>query len=123
MITTVAGDGTRGFSGDGGPATNASLSDPSGVAVDTAGNLYIADTSNHRVRKVSVSGTITTIAGNGSSGSSTNKDSLKRSDASRWIEGVCANSVVNDLANSAVNERDGGARVRAAIGDGRGLRG
>jgi hypothetical protein len=51
-ITTVAGDGTPGFSGDGGPATNASLNLPTGVAVDAAGNLYIADPGNSRVRKV-----------------------------------------------------------------------
>ncbi len=67
-ITTVAGNGTQGFSGDGGPATNASLHTPAGVAVDTAGNLYIADSYNHRVRKVSTSGTITTVAGDGTQG-------------------------------------------------------
>ena len=64
IITTVAGNGTGGFSGDGGPAVNAQLYSPSGVAVDKAGNLYIADLSNNRVRKVSA-GVITTIAGNG----------------------------------------------------------
>jgi uncharacterized protein (TIGR03437 family) len=62
-ITTVAGNGNRGFSGDGGPATSASISGPAGVAVDPVGNLYIADTGNNRIRKV-VSGTIMTIAGN-----------------------------------------------------------
>jgi sugar lactone lactonase YvrE len=67
-ITTVAGDGSFGFSGDGGPATNAQLAGPNGVAVDAAGNLYIADINNHRVRKVSTSGTITTVAGNGTPG-------------------------------------------------------
>jgi hypothetical protein len=64
-ITTVAGNGTPGFSGDGGPATNARLRPPTGVAVDAAGNLYIADIFNQRVRKVSTSGTITTVAGTG----------------------------------------------------------
>jgi uncharacterized protein (TIGR03437 family) len=64
IITTVAGNGNAGFSGDGGPAINASLSYPIGVAVDSAGNLYIADSSNNRIRKVS-GGTITTVAGNG----------------------------------------------------------
>ena len=64
-ISTVAGDGREGFSGDGGPATRASLSSPSGVAVDAAGNLYIADYWNSRVRKVNPSGTISTMAGNG----------------------------------------------------------
>ncbi len=64
IITTVAGNGTSGFSGDGGPATSASLNYPSGLAVDAVGNLYIADTNNNRIRKVS-GGTITTIAGDG----------------------------------------------------------
>lgn len=69
VITTVAGNGMQRFGGDGGPATKAQLDDPAGVAVDTAGNLYIADTKNHRVRKVSTSGVITTVVGNGVSGS------------------------------------------------------
>src|SRR5215467_12577015 len=54
-IYTVAGDGTPGFSGDGGPATSAELNEPRGVAVDAAGNLLIADTSNNRVRVVAAS--------------------------------------------------------------------
>ena len=65
IITTVAGNGTFGFSGDGGPATSAQLDFPVDVAVDTAGNLYIADFGNHRIRKVSPGGIITTVAGNG----------------------------------------------------------
>ena len=65
-ITTVAGNGTKGYSGDNGPATSASLNGPLGVSFDTAGNLYVADTSNNRIRQVAaVTGTITTIAGNG----------------------------------------------------------
>ena len=67
-ITTFAGGDMPGFSGDGGPATSARLSDPWGVATDGRGNVYIGDTGNQRVRKVSPSGTITTIAGNGKSG-------------------------------------------------------
>ena len=64
MITTVAGNGAPGYGGDNGPATNAQLTAPQSVAVDSAGNLYIADTVNHRIRKVS-NGVITTVAGNG----------------------------------------------------------
>jgi uncharacterized protein (TIGR03437 family) len=67
VITTVAGNGTAGFSGDGGPATGAHLDYPQGIAVDSAGNLYIADTDNNRIRKVS-NGVITTVAGNGTPG-------------------------------------------------------
>ncbi len=66
VISTVAGNGEIGFAGDGGAATQASLSLPFGVATDAAGNLYIADGANGRVRQVSAVGTIRTIAGNGS---------------------------------------------------------
>ena len=68
IITTVAGNGISGFSGDGGPATSASLTNPFGVALDGTGNLFIADEGNFRIRKVDTSGIITTVAGNGSSG-------------------------------------------------------
>jgi sugar lactone lactonase YvrE len=67
VITTVAGTGTPGFSGDNGPATSAQLNSPSGIAVDSLGNLYIADIYNNRIRKVS-NGVITTIAGTGVQG-------------------------------------------------------
>ena len=67
-ITTIAGSGETGFRGDGGPAVEAQLDYPFGMAVDGAGNLYIADTGNHRIRKVDSSGTITTIAGSGETG-------------------------------------------------------
>jgi uncharacterized protein (TIGR03437 family) len=65
-LTRVAGSGTAGFSGDGGPATSAQLSNPRGVAVDSAGDLYIADAGNNRIRKVS-GGTIGTVVGGGTS--------------------------------------------------------
>lgn len=64
-IVTVAGRGLPGFSGDGGPATQARLNHPTAVAVDAQGNLYIADTENHRIRKVGPDGIIRTIAGDG----------------------------------------------------------
>jgi LPXTG-motif cell wall-anchored protein len=63
VITTVAGNGVAGYSGDGGPATAAMLNRPGGLAIDSAGNLYISDTGNNRVRKVATNGTITTILG------------------------------------------------------------
>jgi trimeric autotransporter adhesin len=68
VISTVAGNGTSGFSGDGGPATSAQLADPRSVAVDAGGNLYIADGSNQRIRKVTPAGVISTVAGNGTPG-------------------------------------------------------
>ncbi|OJW74992.1 MULTISPECIES: NHL repeat-containing protein [unclassified Spirosoma] len=68
IITTVAGTGNAGYSGDGGPATSAKLQYPLDVAVDGSGNLYIADRDNYRIRKVNASGVITTVAGTGTYG-------------------------------------------------------
>lgn len=66
VITTVAGNGEKGFSGDGGPAVDAALNEPYGVVVDRAGNLYIADRLNRRVRRVDAgSGAMSTLAGTG----------------------------------------------------------
>lgn len=67
IITTVVGTGDQGFGGDGGPAVSALLDSPTGIAFDSAGNLYIADSHNHRIREV-VNGTISTIAGTGAAG-------------------------------------------------------
>lgn len=68
VITLFAGTGTAGFGGDGGPATKASLYLPYGLAVDAAGNVYVADLGNNRVRRIAADGTIFTIAGGGSAG-------------------------------------------------------
>jgi hypothetical protein len=67
-ITTLVGDGNEGFSGDGGPATAANLDLPTSLALDGAGNLYLSDSNNYRIRKVDAGGTITTIAGTGFDG-------------------------------------------------------
>jgi NHL repeat len=64
VISTFAGNETAGYSGDNGPATSAQLTSPSGVAVDSLGNVYIADSGNSVIRRVSTTGTITTVAGN-----------------------------------------------------------
>jgi sugar lactone lactonase YvrE len=71
LLTLVAGSGRAGFSGDGGPATEARLVGPGGIAVDAAGNLFFADHNNHRIRKVSPDGLITTVAGSGPTGRGT----------------------------------------------------
>ena len=68
IITTVAGNGIQGYNGDGGPATEAGLNLPKGVATDSSGNIYIADFGNHCIRKVDTNGIITTVAGNGTQG-------------------------------------------------------
>jgi sugar lactone lactonase YvrE len=94
IINTVAGNGINGFSGDGGPAIGAELFFPmaGGVVVDTAGNLYISDNANYRIRKVTAStGTITTVVGNGRSGGSLGDD------------GPATNATVHSLAAVAVD--------------------
>jgi len=71
IVTTIAGSGNSpNFGGDGGPAIEAQLNSPSGIAVDSSGNWYIADSSNNRIREVTSAGVINTIAGNGTAGSS-----------------------------------------------------
>ena len=67
-ITTFAGNNTAGSTGDAGAATSAELNNPYGIALDSSGNLYIADQINHRIRKVGTDGTISTVAGNGTAG-------------------------------------------------------
>ena len=71
IITTIAGTGVAGYSGDGFPATSAELYAPYGVAVDSVGNIYIADAGSFVIRKIDISGIITTIAGDGTDGNST----------------------------------------------------
>ncbi|MBD2701864.1 hypothetical protein IC229_14535 [Spirosoma sp. BT702] len=68
IITTIAGTGIAGFSGDGGLAKSAQLRDPTGIAIDASGNIYIGDRGNWRIRKINTSGIITTIAGTGTQG-------------------------------------------------------
>jgi len=72
IITTIAGTGVAGYSGDGGPATAAKLNMPFGIDLDNAGNVYFSDCLNHRIRKISTAGIITTVAGNGTGGFSGN---------------------------------------------------
>jgi hypothetical protein len=109
IITTVAGSsplpGKGGFSGDGGPAVDAQLNYPVDVAVDGAGNLYIADYGNNRIRKVSPDGTISTIAGDGTQGYS--GDGGLATNASLWYPSALAvddagDIYVVDSANNAI---------------------
>ena len=100
VITTVAGTGGYGFSGDNGPAASAQLFNPEGVAVDSAGNLYIADTLDNRIRKVS-NGVITTVAGNGTYGFSGDNGPATSSQLSHPT-GVA----VDSAGNVSVADRD-----------------
>ena len=86
MITTYAGIGTTGYSGDGGYATNATFNNTFGITIDTSSNVFIADYSNNRVRKVNSAGIITTYAGTGISGSSGDNGAA----SSARLNGPCA---------------------------------
>jgi sugar lactone lactonase YvrE len=108
VITTVAGDGQYGDSGDNGAASSAMLFDPHGVAVDSAGNIYIADTLNSVIRKVAASsGVITTVAGNGTAGYSGDTKSATSANLSNpWGVAVdsAGNIYVADTGNSAIRK-------------------
>ncbi len=112
-ITTLAGGRGLGFGGDGGPATSASLASPSGVAVDADGNVFIADTSNHRIRRVdAASGIITTVAGSGSAGLAGDGGSAtlaSLADPSGVAVDNDRNFFIADLFNSCIRRVDGGA--------------
>lgn len=91
-ISTIAGNGTCGYSGDGASALSAQLNGPTGIAVDTAGNVYVADTGNNVVRKIGPDGAISTFAGNGGQGYSgdggaANATSLNQPEGLAWAGG------------------------------------
>ncbi|OQW93914.1 MAG: hypothetical protein BWK79_08640, partial [Beggiatoa sp. IS2] len=118
-ITTVAGNGVASYSGDSGPATSASLASPQGIAVDNSGNLYIADTNNHRIRKVSTSGIITTVAGTGNWGySGDSGPAISASLASP--QGIAVDSSGNlyiaDTNNHRIRKVDTGGTITTVAG-------
>ena len=118
FLTLVAGTGAAGYSGDGGPATSAQLRSPNGVVVDGSGNAFIADSANHRVRKVCgdgvgcTIGTITTIAGNGTLGFSGDGGPATSAQL-RWPAGVAIDGTGNVLIADMNNHR-----IRRVCGDG-----
>lgn len=107
IITNVVGNGTAGYSGDGGPATAAEISGESGIGFDTKNNMYIADFGNNRIRKVNATtGIITTIAGTGAAGY--NGDNIAATTAQlNYPAGVC----VDDTGNVFIAEQSN-SRVR-----------
>jgi uncharacterized repeat protein (TIGR01451 family) len=106
-ITTVAGTGMSGFSGDGGAATAAMLLEPRGLALDSAGNLYVADSFNNRVRKIAISGTITTVAGNGTccySGDGGQATAAQLNYPAALVLDAAGNLYIADENNSAIRK-------------------
>jgi len=104
IISTVAGNGVCGFSGDGGLATSASISNAYGVEIDCKGNILIADYSNYRIRKVDSAGIITTIAGNGVLGYSGDGGQATLAQLSQ-PSSVCADSKGNIFVSDMNNQR------------------
>jgi sugar lactone lactonase YvrE len=123
IITTIAGTGTQGFSGDTGPATSAAIDSPTGLAVDAANNLYLADTHNHRIRRIdATSGIITTIAGAGTAGFSGDTSAAAKATLSLphglFID-ANGNLYLADTANHRIRRIDATTGIiTTAVGDG-----
>ncbi len=120
IINTVAGNGTGSYSGDGGAATNASLYYPEGAVLDAAGNLFIADFVNNRIRKVTTNGIITTVAGNGSPGY--NGDGVPATNATVRPAGVAVdvngNLFIADWNNHRIRKVDTNGTITTVAGNG-----
>ncbi|MGO1055489.1 NHL domain-containing protein [Crossiella sp. CA198] len=114
LISTVAGTGAYGYGGDGGPAAQAVLNGPSGLAVDKADNLYIADTDNNRIRRITADGRINTVAGTGAPGTETDRLSGPR--------GVVVNAAgilfIADTGNNRVQLKESSPYARTIAGPG-----
>jgi ribosomal protein S11 len=121
-ISTLAGSGTAGFSGDGGPAPTAQLHAPRALALDPAGNLYVADDNNDRVRRIDPSGLITTAAGNGTTGYSGDDGPAVAAQLNR-PRGVAldpaGNLYVADSGNHVIRMVDPAGTITTVVGNGR----
>jgi trimeric autotransporter adhesin len=120
LISTVAGNGKAGYKGDGGLATNAELNSPQSVAVNSAGDLFIADTGNNVVREVSPAGKISTVAGDGTAGYKGNGGPATSAELCQ-PEGVAVSSAndlfVADTGNNVIREVKPGGTISTVAGD------
>ena len=127
MITTVAGNGQEGFSGDGEIATEAMISRPHDIAVDNSGNLYIADFYNHRIRRVDTNGIITTVAGNGNTdyGAGDNGPAIEATIVYPYTIEVDSegNLFIIEMGRGCVRKIDISGTITSAIGSGSGFSG
>jgi sugar lactone lactonase YvrE len=123
-VTTLAGNGTPGYAdGTGGPTGTAEFNAPDGVALDTQGNVYVADGSNNRIREINVSGSVTTLAGNGASGFA---DGTGGPTGTAEFNGPAAiaidshgNAYVGDSGNSRIRKIDSVGQVTTLAGNGK----
>jgi sugar lactone lactonase YvrE len=120
-ISTIAGNGTAGYTGDGGPATSASLNGPNGVTYDSAGNLYFSDFYNNVIRRVDTTGTITTYAGDGTAGFSGDGGPATKAQlnaARSVVTDTHGNLFIADTGNARVREVNSAGIITTIAGDG-----
>jgi len=121
IITTIAGNGTAGYNGDGGPATSYELNYPVSVSADVSGNVYIGDYFNNRVRKVNTSGIISTFAGNGTSGYSGDGGAASSAELD-WPDGifmdVSGNLFISDEVNVRIRKVNSSGIISTIAGNG-----
>lgn len=125
-ISTLAGTGSPGFSGDGGSPAAGQVNRPQAVAVDASGNVYVADTGNNRVREISPGGAITTIAGNGTEGYSGDGGSATNAELNSPLGlavDASGNVYIADFNNNAIRKVSNGTIVTVAGGGGQGFAG
>jgi uncharacterized protein (TIGR03437 family) len=118
-VTTVVGTGTQGFSGDGGAAVGAQIGGVLSVGLDSAGNLYVPDQFNHRLRKVTTDGTISTVAGNGTAGFKGDGDTATNAEftnPSYVVVDGSGNIFISDTSNAVVRKVSGG-KISTFAGD------
>ena len=122
-LTTMAGTGTRGDSGDGGAATSAQLNSPAGIAVDTSGDVYFADNASNRVRKIGTYGTITTVAGTGVAGYSGDGGPAAPFSQLNSPNGISLDAAgalyIADTNNYAIRKVTPDGTITSVVGDGK----
>ena len=120
-ISTIAGNGTAGYTGDGGSAVSAELNGPSWMVVDVAGNLYISDAANNRIRKINTNGIISTVAGNGTGGYTGDGSAATSAELNNPL-GVAVDGTGNlyivDYGNSVVRKVNNGGIISTIAGTG-----